>query len=298
VEIRSLRYFLAAAETENLTQASARMNVVQSALSHQIRNLEEEVGAELFVRNGRRLRLSEAGKVFAKEARKVIEAVETAKRRAQRAAHGELGELSVGFETIAARHQLVSGALFAFREAYPDVHVELAHMPAGPLLEALAAGKVDAAFLHLSEASAALDTHAFHVTDWVLALPRNHRLADSASIRLRDLQDEAFIWRARQISPAVYDRMLAVCRAGGLSPHIVQEANNEVMMINLVSVGLGLCFVVESLASSNPEDPVVFRKVDDFSMPLELCLAWRRDNAATPLPNLIDIVRRMSVQAG
>jgi DNA-binding transcriptional LysR family regulator len=293
MEIRSLRYFLAAAETENLTRAAARTSVVQSALSHQIRKLEEEVGAELFVRNGRRLRLSEAGKVFAVEARKVIEAVELAKRRAQQVAHGELGELKVGFETITARHRLVSEALFAFRESFPQVHVDLSHMPAGPLLQALTDGVVDAAFLHLFGPSPDLDTLSFQTTDWVLALPHNHHLARGGPIRLADLRDEPFVWRARQISPAVYDRMLGVCRAGGLAPRIVQEANNDVMMINLVSVGLGLCFVVESLASNAPSDPVVFRKVDDFSMPLELCLAWRRDNPAKTLAPLCEIVRRL-----
>jgi DNA-binding transcriptional LysR family regulator len=294
MEIRTLRYFLAAAETENLSRAAERMNVVQSALSHQIRHLEAEVGAELFVRNGRKLRLSEAGRVFAKEARKVIEAVEFAKRRARQAAQGELGELRVGFETITARHRLVSEALFAFREAFPEVHVDLAHLPAGPLLEALAGGKVDAAFLHLSEASPELETLSFQTTDWVLALPRSHALAGGGPIRLADLRGEPFVWRAREISPAVYDRMLAVCQAGGLAPHIVQEANNDVMMLNLVSVGLGLCFVVESLNANAPNDPVVFRKVEDFSMPLELCLAWRRDNPAKPLPNLAAIVRRLA----
>lgn len=185
MELRSLRYFLAAAETENLTQASARMNVVQSALSHQIRSLELEIGADLFIRNGRRLRISEAGKVFATEARKVIEAAEFAKRRAQQAAHGELGDLSVGFETIAARHRLVSGALFAYRAAYPGVHVNLAHMQAGPLLEALAARQVDAAFVHLSEASDQFEAVSIQTTDWVLALPRSHRLAQGGPGRFR-----------------------------------------------------------------------------------------------------------------
>jgi DNA-binding transcriptional LysR family regulator len=296
MEIRSLRYFLAAAETENLSRASERLNVVQSALSHQIRNLEAEVGVELFVRNGRRLRLSEAGRVFAVEVRKALDAVEHARRRARQAAQGELGEIRVGFETISSRNRLVSESLFAFREGFPEVRVDLAHMPAGPLLDALASGGVDAAFLHLSAPSPEIETLAFQTTDWVLALPRSHRLAGARTIRLADLDSEPFVWRAREISPAVYDRMLATCRAAGLTPNIVQEANNDVMMINLVSVGLGVCFVVESLSAHSPDDPVVFRKVEDFSMPLELCLAWRRDNPAGPLPNLAAIVQRLSAE--
>lgn len=292
VEIRALRYFLVAAETENLSRASERLNVVQSALSHQIRSLEAEIGAELFVRNGRRLRLSEAGKVFADETRKVMDAIDLAKHRAQQAARGGLGEIRVGFETISSRNRIVSEAVLTFRETWPQVRMDLAHLPAGPLIEALRAGEVDAAFVHLSEPLPELETIVFQTTDWVLAMPRSHPLSRKRSIRLADLANEPFIWRARKISPGVYDRMLAACRAGGLIPTIVQEANNDVMMMNLVAVGLGLCFVVETLHSDLPDDPITFRRVEDFSMPLELCLAWRRDNASSPLPNLVGIVRR------
>jgi DNA-binding transcriptional LysR family regulator len=295
MEIRSLRYFLAAAETENLSRASERLNVVQSALSHQIRNLENEVGAELFIRRGRRLRLSEAGRIFADEARKVLTAVEIAKKRANQVAHGELGEIRVGFETISSRHRLVSEALFEFRETYPSVGLSLTHMTAGPLLDALSSGHVDAAFLHFWEPSDELETIAFQTTDWVLALARSHPLAAKVQISLADLRGEPFVWRARGISPRVYDRMIARCQAGGLVPNIVQEADNDVMMMNLVSVGLGICFVVESVHSHGPDDPIVFRRVEDFSMPLELCLAWRKDNASRAVPNLAMIVRKLSL---
>jgi DNA-binding transcriptional LysR family regulator len=294
MELRAIRYFLAAAETENLTRASERLNVVQSALSHQIRGLEEELGAQLFHRHGRRIRLSPLGEMFARDARKILEAVEFARRRVRRAAEGALGEVRVGFETLSSRNRLVSEALFAFREASPEVTMDLVHMPAGPLLDAIRQGEVDAGFVHLSEVYPELDTVAFQTTDWVLAIPWSHRLAKQVSIRLKDLAGEPFIWRDRAVSPLVYDRMLALCRAGGLTPNIVQEANNDVMMINLVSVGLGVCFVAESLHAKTPSDPVAFRKVEDFSMPLELCLAWRRDSLSLPLPNLAAIVRRLA----
>jgi DNA-binding transcriptional LysR family regulator len=293
-----LRNFLAVAETENISRASERLHLAQSALSRQILGLEEDVGADLFVRNGRRLRLSEAGKAFAEDVRVALASIEAAKGRARHVASGALGEIHVGFETISSRNRHVSEALLAFRETYPGVHMELTHLPAGPLLDAILSGAVDAGFVHLSSPSPELDAVVFQTTDWVVALPRSHRLAGGGPIRLADLAGEAFIWRARQISPAVYDRMLAACRAGGLEPNIVQEANNDLMMMNLVSVGFGLCFVVDSLYAQAPEDPVVFRKVEDFSMPLELCLAWRRDNPSKPLPHLIETVRRRLAGTG
>jgi DNA-binding transcriptional LysR family regulator len=294
MEIRAIRYFLAAAETENLSRASERLNIVQSALSHQIRGLENELGVELFVRHGRRIRLSPAGKVFLEDARKVVAAMDRSKLRVARAARGAVGELRVGFETISSRNRLVSEALLAFRARHPEVTLELAALTAGPLLDAVREGEVDAGFVHMLTAFPELETITFETTDWLLALPRNHRLVRKEVLWLKDLEGEPFVWRPRNVSSAVYDRLLAACRAVGFAPNIVQEAHSE-MMINLVSVGLGVCFLVENMAPLHtPGDLVVFRKVQDFSIPLELCLAWRRDNASASLPHLIDIVRRLS----
>jgi DNA-binding transcriptional LysR family regulator len=294
VDIRTLRYFIAAAETENLSRASERLNIVQSALSHQIRGLEAELGAQLFTRIGRRIQLSDVGKVFLEDARAVLQAVETARRRVVQAARGAVGELRIGFETISSRNILVSEALLAFRDGFPDVTVELAPMPAGPLLDAVRSGAVDAGFVYVSETYPELSTLTFQETDWLLVLPRNHRLVAQKTLRLKDLEGEPFVWRPRSVAPVIYDAMLSACMAGGLVPNIVQEAYNEIMMVNLVSVGLGACFLVDTVTQQWPGDVVAFRKVEDFSLPLRLCLAWRRDNDSMTLPHLVAIVEKLS----
>lgn len=296
VDIRTLRYFVAAAETENLSRAAEHLNVVQSAVSHQLRRLEDELGVKLFTRRGRSVQLSEIGKTFLDDARAVLEAVRVAKHRALLAAQGAVGELHVGFETNSSRSLLMSEALLAFREGFPDVSVRLSPMASESMLEAIASTQIDAGFVYVSEVPPQLCAMALQRSDWVLALPRDHRLANSRKIFLKDLENEGFIWRPRSVSPEIYDGMISACEAGGLIPHIVQEAYNEIMMINLVAGGLGLCFVVDAMSRHWPGELVIFRRVEDFSFPLQLSMVWRTDNEALTLPHLISIVTNLALK--
>jgi DNA-binding transcriptional LysR family regulator len=294
MEIRALRYFIAVAEVENVSRAAEKLNVVQSALSHQIRNLELELGISLFLRNGRRIRLSPAGRSFLDEARKIIADIAAVKRRIVHIAEGSIGEIRVGFETISARNRLVSEAFLSFRASYPKVVLDLAPMTATALLDEIQSGAVDAGFLHMDSDAKELDYIEFQKIDWVLAIPRTHRLLKQKTIKLRDLQGEPFIWRPRTVAPLLYDRMMKICLKGRLVPDVVQETYNEVMMINLVSVGLGLSLMAETVVAQWTNDLVIFRKVEDFSMPLGLRFVWRRDNNSASLIHLTDIVRRLT----
>ncbi|HEY3695819.1 LysR family transcriptional regulator [Phenylobacterium sp.] len=294
MDIRTLRAFIAAAEAENLSRAAERLNVVQSALSYQIRSLEEELQVELFVRQGRRIRLSAIGKVFLEDAHKVLEAMTQASRRVERAVKGSVGELRIGVETVGSRNKIVSEALLAFRERFPEVALELSPLTVGAILDAIHSGKIDAGFVQMAWHDPSLDTICFQKADWLLVLPRTHPLTKRSTLRLRDLEGEPFVWRPRRVSPLVYDRMLATCIMGGLVPNIAQEAYNEDLMINLVSVGLGVCFLVETAKLYCPENLVVFRKVEDFSMPVELSLAWRRDNNSRTLHDMVGILEALN----
>jgi DNA-binding transcriptional LysR family regulator len=291
MDVRTLRAFVAAAEAESLSRAAERLQVVQSVLSYQIRSLEDELKVELFNRQGRRLRLSPAGRVFLEEARKIIDAMSRATQRFEHAANGSAGELRIGFEAVGSRNEIVSDTLLAFRERAPNVQLQLTPLTVADILESLHGGEIDAGFVQLVRPDPALRSVCFQTIDWRLVLPRTHRLAAQPVIRLRDLEGEPFIWRPRRVSPSVYDQMLATCITGGLAPNIVQEAYNEDLIINLVSVGLGICFLVESAALYCPDNLVVFRRVEDFSMPVELSLAWRPDRLSPPLSDLVEMLR-------
>lgn len=298
MDLRALRYFMAAAETQNLSRAAERLNVVQSAVSHQIRALEDELGASLFERHGRRIRLSAIGGVFREEAKRILADVEQARHRVDRAVEGEVGTLRVGFQTVACRNRLVSESLLSFRDRHPDVELKLSPMTGAALLDGIRTGVFDAGFVHLSVEHPDLRRIHLETNDWLLALPRNHRLVARRGLKLKHLQGEPFIWLPRDIAPVLYDRMNAICHAGGLAPRIVQEAFDEVMMVNLVAVGMGLSFVIDTARGTWPEDMVVFRRVSDFSLPLPLCFVWRGDNGSAPLKRLSAVVAQLKKELG
>jgi len=290
MDLRSLRYFVAAAETENLTRAAERLHVVQSALSHQIKLLEGDLGVALFARHGRRIQLSEVGKVFLEGAHGILADVERTRQRTKRAAAGHTGVLRIGFQSVACRNQLLSTSLFGFRERFSEVELKLSPLTAAKLFDLLLEGDIDAGFLHLPRQCQELEAICFDRNDWLLALPSNHPLCAAERLRLSDLTDEPFVWLPRSVAPLLCDRMADAWASKGFSPRIVQEAFDEVMMVNLVSVGMGLCFVIDSAQGNWPNHMVTFRKVEDFSLPLEMCFCWRRDNHYPPLLRLSEIV--------
>jgi DNA-binding transcriptional LysR family regulator len=293
VELRHLRYFAAVAEVENVHRAAERLNLVQSALSHQIRALEEELGVELFERQGRRIRLSTVGSVFLEETRRILHNVDLAVERARRTAKGHQGTLRVGFQPVVARHGVIPGAFNAFRTAHPLVELKLLPMTTTPQIDALKRGELDAALLYLPSEHDGFETLRIAVDDWILVVPRHHRLSRRPVVRMADLRDEDFVWFPRSASVDWYDRWMERCMAAGFVPRVVQEAVEEGLLLNLVAAGMGVYFGLGTLGSQKPRG-VVLKRVADFSMPMELDLVWRRADRSPLVRRFVETMEALS----
>ena len=288
MDLRSLRSFVAVADTASFSRAAEQMGVVQSAISHQIRALEEEVGTPLFVREGRGVRLSDAGVMLLEDAKRILQLTTRAKDRLTRFVQGESGTLRIGFQSAACRRTIVSESLHILRSRYPTVDLDIAPMLGLSMEKALQNGDVDGGFFYTSGGTD-LHVRKLYVDNWLLAMPRTHPLATKPKIRLKDLADEDFIWLPRKVTPVLYDRMLTACSAGGLVPRIVQEAFDEPMVLNLITVGMGIAFVLDSVPQ--PADGnIVFKKVVDFKVPTELCFVWHAGNTSPLLPKFLAII--------
>jgi len=290
MDIRRLRYFLVAAEEQNFHRAAERLHIVQPALSKQMAQLEAELGCELFHRHKRRVLLTAAGQAFAEDARRILRDVEQAAERARNIALGRVGTLRIGFRETAGRSPIVSRSLGSFRAQYPSVELRLTQMTSPAQCEAIRNDELDAGFVYLSpEHVHELDSYDVGVDRFYLAVPSGHPLATAASIQLRDLQDEPFIWLARSKNAYYADALIRNCLQGGLAPKIMQEADSEETIINLVSVGMAASFVVAANARS-PVPGVVFRPVIDLTETLTLALVWRRSDSSTQIANFVNVV--------
>jgi len=240
VELRHLRYFVAVGEEEHFGRAAERLHVVQPALTRQIRQLEEEMECALFERLPRGVRLTEAGKSFLEEARRLLVDLGRSVDRTRLIDQGKVGRLRVAFSDTATYSGELPSILHNFRARWPDVRLELFPSSSVVAGEQLRRQEVDVAFVYVAPTDLReLKTHTISVERWVLALPRAHPLVKRRRVKLGDLKREPFVWFPRPVAPPLHDRVLAACHAAGLTLNIVQEVNNPTTMLSLVASGIG-----------------------------------------------------------
>jgi len=296
VELRHLRYFVVVGEEEHFGRAADRLHVVQPALTRQVRQLEEELGCALFDRLKRGVRLTEAGKSFLEEARRLLSDLDRGIDRTRLVAQGKVGRLLVGFADTATYSGELASILLDFRAKLPDVRLELFPSSSVTAGEQLRNRDVDVAFVYLLPANLPeLKMHKISSDRWVLALPQAHRLVKSKLVRLGDLKGEPFVWFPRTVAAPFYDRILSKCHAAGLTLNIVQEGNSLTTIMSLVAGGIGLSFTIKSADRAKP-DKIVLREVMDLRLNVDLYAIWRADNKIPALRKFIEIVRSRSTQ--
>ncbi|ACI59506.1 transcriptional regulator, LysR family (plasmid) [Rhizobium leguminosarum bv. trifolii WSM2304] len=248
MEFRHIRYFLAAAEELHFTRAAQRLNVAQPALSQQIKQLEDELGAQLFHRLTRGVELTDAGQAFRPYAQTALMSAEQGMSAAQRAAKGELGQLRIGFTSSASFNPIVTSSIGRFRDAYPDIDLELQEQVTTVLLQSLRDGRLQLAFARPAddEIEGLRSTPLPDEELWA-ALPINHRFAEKRHVDLGQLSAERFIVYPRTNGRHLYDAIIAACGKAGFSPRIVQEAPQLASTINLVASGVGIALVPASM---------------------------------------------------
>ena len=292
MELRHLRYFVGVAEEQHFGRAAERLRVAQPSLSRQIHDLESEMGFLLFDRLPRGVRLSAAGKLFLSDARRILQDVDEAKRRAERIALGKAGTLRIGIATAVSWHGLVVDSFREFRRRQPDVELGLHHLLSVHQVEGILSGRLDAGFVaNLTPWHKDLAHWEFAQDRMLLAVPKGHHLTKREGIRLRDLRDMPFVWFPRWVNPVVYDRMMRACARGGLSaPRIVQEATDRDTNLGLVQCRIGIAWMTESTRWHCPRG-IVLLPVVDMNVRLPFSLIWKKDNSSPLLQKFVAQVK-------
>lgn len=249
MELRQLQNFVAVAEEQHFTRAARRMNVVQSALSTSIRLLEEELGADLFVRSTRQVRLTEAGRVLLDKARIALDAVRDA-REAVAAVQGlKLGTVNIGtVQSLPAFLDLPS-LLSEFHGSYPGIEVRLMQGSATDLLDGIRNNRIDLAFLPMCEPPNGVAAEMIACEALVLATPQGHAFAGQTGVTLESLSHEPFVdfardWGTRRL----VDRAFV---EAGLERSIAFEVSDLDTLLQLVERGLGVALLPEPLAKTS-----------------------------------------------
>ena len=291
MELRHLRYFSAVAQYLNYSEASRRLHVAQPAISQTILDLEEEIGAKLFMRSNRSVQLTAAGTVFLEEVKSILEHADEAKRAAQRAARGEVGILRIGF-IAPATAPILPSLVQTYRRRYPEVELQLRHMNPDEQLAAFAEGRLDLGFSRplLPEQRAYFDEEMIYSDYLIAVLPQKHPLAKEREIQLQKLAFEHFVLFHRVGSPLLFDEVVASCRRAGFSPNVRHETDLMTTVFLLVESGLGVS-LVPSCERSLEKQKTIRRVLTVRSNPLCLCAIWPRGSQSPLLEAFLNILR-------
>lgn len=247
MELQQMRYVVAVAETGSFTRAAERCHVVQSALSHQVAKLERELGARLFERTSRRVRLTQAGEAFVPVARQCLAAADNAAAEVAAVAGVVRGRLAVGvIPTVAAID--VPGVLDGFRRRHPEVRVALRTGASGDLVAQVRDGELDVALLGLptSARPEGVRSRVLARDDLVAVVAPGHELAAATRTDLARLSQEVFVdFPAGTAGRAQTDQAFA---AAGLERDVAFEVSAVDLMIRLVRQGLGVAMLPAAFA--------------------------------------------------
>jgi DNA-binding transcriptional LysR family regulator len=286
MEIRQLRYFCVLAEQLHFTKAALLLNVAQPALSHHIKQLEDELGTQLVERTNRRVRLTEAGDVFRARATRILEQVDQAARETARVGQGEAGSLVIGVVSTAVC-SLLPELLRGFRREFPHINIDIREMEPGEQFEALRKEAIDIGLLFLSVQDPVLDSVVVARERLIIALPTGHRAASHQKVQLRDLTEETFLIPRRQVVPGFHELVLDTLRAGGIAAPRLQPTRLLQTAVFLVSGRLGVALVPESFRQHLRIRGCVYRDLAGEPSYADLIGLWRRNNVPPVLRRFI-----------
>ena len=289
-ELSQLRCFVAVAEELHFGRAAMRLNMTQPPLSRQVQLLERILGVVLLDRTSRSVRLTPAGRSFLIEARRILRLAESASLATRRIASGEAGRVAIGF-TAASGYSFLPKLVELARERLPTVDLALREMVTGEQIEALLTGRIDLGLIRPPLNRPEFDKLRVMTEPLVAALPAGDPRLDKAIVSLADFDALPMIMYAPEGAGYFHGMLSGLFDAAGVSPLQVQHMSQIHSMLALVHARIGAAVVPEA-ATRLHFDGVEFRPLDITpARPVELFVAWRRDNDNPSLKPLLDLFR-------
>jgi DNA-binding transcriptional LysR family regulator len=290
MDLRSLNYFIAVAQEQNIGRAAVRLNISQPPLTRQIHQLEEELGTQLFIRTPKGVELTQAGELLFQEARNIRALVEQATERTQRAGQGKLGRIDVGIFGSGIL-DAVPSLLLNFRTAHPDVNIVLHTLSKGEQIEALRQRRITVGFNRMLAPQADIQVELVKTEVLLVAVNEQHPLARQAAISFHDLEDQPLVLFPSSTRPNFIDKVVDLCREAGFVPKVAQEVGDAVTGIALVASGFGLCLVPESVTCLKLPGVIYLPLKDAPHAFIDLSCIYRRDDQSPILAAFLKVLR-------
>jgi LysR family transcriptional regulator, benzoate and cis,cis-muconate-responsive activator of ben and cat genes len=290
LDSRLLRYFVAVADEGNFNRAAQRLHIAQPPLSRAIHQLEAQVGAQLFDRESRPVRLTTVGSLVYPQAVQILARMDDMETMARTAAKSERRRLVIGFvaSTIYAR---LPELIREFRKSIPDIDLVLVESTTLDQIAALKEGRIDMGFGRIRFDDPAVRRIVLREERMVVALPIDHPLARAQGpVSLQELAGEPLILYPRAPRPSYADQVLSLLRDHGIEPRIAHEARELQIAIGLVAAEEGIAIVPESVRFARGRDLVFRDLVEPATSPI--ILSQRAEDRSPELAMMTSVIVR------
>jgi DNA-binding transcriptional LysR family regulator len=278
MELRHLRYFLAVAEELNFTKAAEKLFISQPPLSRQIIELEEEIQARLFIRNNKKVELTEAGKYFKEEVTALFQHLERITIKTQKIAQNVSGEFRIAY--ISSIYSAVISELIQhLKVQFPYVNFKLFEISTTKQIDALEQGKIDLGIIRSPIKSTRIKARLWFQDGFSVVY--NKRLIQINSEKeIPNLKEETFVFFNKNYAPHYHEVLLELCAFYGFAPKVVHQSNNINSIVQLVKNGLGISIVPSNIAKNNQDPEIGFIELKKVNLMTDVSLITSKEDAS------------------
>ncbi|NLN67593.1 MAG: LysR family transcriptional regulator [Alcaligenaceae bacterium] len=294
MELRQIRYFHCVARELSFTRAAKLLHIAQPPLSRQIKLLEEELGVKVFERQGRGIRLTDAGKYFMDHTQKMTQQLEETIKATQRIGKKDRVWFGVGF-VPSTLYGYMPDFIRALRELSAQVEIGLVEMTTLQQFEALKMGRIDLGIGRIKLSDPEIARVVLRDESLVVAVPRYHRLASVAGVGVNEILQESLIVYPAAPRPSYADHVLDLFSQHGYVPNVVQEVNELQTAIGLVAAGIGIALVPESVRRLLRDD-VVYIDFQAVGFTSPIMMSWRKNDESGLLKDVVALAKNMAME--
>lgn len=290
MELRHLKYFLKLAEELSFVRAAEKLFISQPPLSRQIKELETEIGAQLFERNNKRVVLTDAGKFYEKEIREVLKNIERINIQTKKISENESGEFRIAYVSSTFSGD-ISELIQYLSTQYPYVNFRLYEVPTVKQIKALEEFKIDLGIVRAPVHSPKITTQLWFKDSFSLVF-NNKLYAIHSEQDIEKLSETTFVFFNKEYAPQYYDNLVEICAKFGFTPKVVHESNNVSSIIQLVKNGLGVSIVPTTILKSHVSPELGFVELKAINLFTDILLAIPKDHYSEIAQNAIEFLKK------
>ncbi|WNW03007.1 LysR family transcriptional regulator [Tenacibaculum sp. HL-MS23] len=286
IELRHIRYFLAVAEDLHFRKAAERLFISQPGLSRQIKQMEEDLEIQLFVRHNRKVALTEAGIYIKTELTQSLKNLNHIFENAKLLQDGKDGHLNFGY-VGSAMQNIIPNLLVEFKKEYPNVQFGLKEMDNKKQIDSLLSNDIDVGFVRLDRVPRGLAIKPLLKESFCLVLPKNHPVNKNNFKGLYQLKNESFILFDASYSPSYFEKVMQIFDDSNFTPLVTHNTIHAASIYKLVENNFGLSIVPKSLQHGY-DMKVKFIELKNIPQRTTLSVVWDKNNRNPILKSLLN----------